>query len=112
MIDVNPLTVVPITLPHRGVYRCKELQWDRGGNRYFVPCEYRVMILSETEKSYRIRYSETGKESWVGKGKIKFLWLRQGFCEHKDRCIPNHGCKACFDKLCYFSGKDYPTQLY
>lgn len=112
MADVNLYTAVSVNLPHSGIYRCKELQWDRNGNRYFIPCEYRVLILSETNKSYRIRFDQTKKESWVGKDKIKFLWLRQGFCEHKDKCIPNHGCKGCINKLCYFCGKDYPTQLY
>ena len=112
MIDVNPLTTVSVSLPHRGIYRCKEMQWDRSGNCYFVSCEYHVMILSETVKSYRIKF-QTNKEKWVRKDKIKFLLLQKEFCEHKNRCIPNYGCKVCYNKSCYFSGKDYPTsQLY
>lgn len=95
------------TLPISAIYRRQMICWDNNGTKYFVPIEYDVKVIAETEKSYRIRYNNN-RETWVGKNKISFVYLTdKDYCEKKQRRIYPLSCRICYER-CALRGKDYP----
>ena len=104
----SPNNLTP-RLPHCAMYRCSELRWNANGTKYFVPSSYKVDVISKTEKSYKIRYTASGRESWVRKDKIEFIYLiDKDYCELRGRRIPPLGCKACYEN-CALRMTDMPS---
>lgn len=86
-------------LPYFAMYRRSKLRWNDNGTKYFVQFTYKVEVIDKTEKSYKIRYTTSGRESWVRRDKIKFIYLiDKDYCELKGRRIPPSGCKVCYEK--------------
>ena len=95
-------------LPIPAIYRRQMIRWNDNGTKYFVPIEERVTVVAETEKSYQIKYDSNNKLSWVGKNKIKFVYLRdKDYCEKKQKRMWPMSCRICYEK-CGLRGKDYP----
>ena len=95
-------------LPHFAIYRRSELRWNDNGTKYFVQFTHKVEVIDKTEKSYKIKYTTSGKESWVRKNKIKFIYLiDKDYCELRGRRIPPLGCKVCYEK-CALRMTDVP----
>ena len=95
-------------LPHLATYRRSELHWNCNGTKYFVQSNHKVEVIDKTEKSYKIRYATSGRESWVRRDKIKFIYLiDKDYCELKGRRIPPLGCKICYEK-CALRMTDMP----
>ena len=93
-----PNDLIP-RLPHLAIYRRSELRWNDNGTKYFVQFNHKVEVIDKTEKSYKIRYTTGGKESWVRRDKIKFIYLiDKDYCELRCRRIPPLGCKVCYEK--------------
>ena len=94
-------------LPHLATYRRSQLRWNDNGTKYFIPFTYKVEVIDKTDKSYKIRFD--GKESWVRRDKIKFIYLiDRDYCELKGRRIPPSGCKICYEK-CAFRMTNMPS---
>lgn len=92
-----PNDLIP-KLPHVATYRRSQLRWNNGA-KYFVSVTYKVEVIDKTDKSYKIRYATNGRESWVRKDKIKFMYLiDKDYCELRGRRIPPLGCKICYEK--------------
>lgn len=95
-------------LPHFATYRCSKLRWNDNGTKYFVQFNYNVEVIDKTEKSYKIRYTTSGRESWVRRDKIKFMYLiDKDYCELRGRRIPPSGCMVCYEK-CALRMTDMP----
>ena len=89
-------------LPHFAMYRRSELCWNDNGTKYFVPYMHKVEVIDKTEKSYKIKYATSGRESWVRRNKIKFIYLiDKDYCELRGRRIPPLGCRMCYEKCAY-----------
>lgn len=92
-----PNDLIP-KLPHVAMYRRSQLRWNNG-TKYFVSLTYKVEVIDKTDKSYKIKYVTSGRESWVRKDKIKFMYLiDKDYCELRGRKIPPLGCKICYEK--------------
>lgn len=95
-------------LPHFATYRRSELRWNDNGTKYFVQFNHKVEVIDKTEKSYKIRYTTGGRESWVRRDKIKFIYLiDKDYCELRGRRIPSSGCRVCYEK-CALRMTDMP----
>ena len=95
-------------LPHLATYRRSQLRWNDNGTRYFHSVTYKVEVIDKTEKSYKIRYITSGREIWVRRDKIKFIYLiDKDYCELRGRRIPTSGCKVCYEK-CALRMTDMP----
>ena len=93
-------------LPCNAVYYRKEIRWNDNGTKYFVPFAIDVVVIAETEKSFKIKLGE--RESWVGKNKIRFSYLKdQDYCSKKQRRMPACACRICYE-YCALRGKDMP----
>ena len=101
----NDLT---LRLPQFAMYRRSELRWNDNGTKYFVQSTHKVEVIDKTEKSYKIRYTTSSRESWVRRDKIKFIYLiDKDYCELRGRRIPPLGCKICYEK-CALRMMDMP----
>ena len=98
-----------VCLPHRAVYSKGVLKWDAHGRKVFEVFPYDVMVVAETDKSYKIQLY--GREMFARKGNVKFNFLTNGdYCEVKQKRIPIAGCIVCC-KNCALSGKDFPKAV-
>lgn len=96
------------TLPQSAIYRRKVLHWNNNGTKFFTQDEVRVDVVAQTEKSFQIRF-KNNRLSWVGRNKVVFVYLNNdNYCSNKQRYIPNSGCKICYNRACYLSGKEFP----
>lgn len=93
-------------LPHNAIY-FRSVMVYQYGDRYFDRMPFRVVVVGESAKSFRILYE--GRETWVRKQKIKFNYLdeQSGFCELRQKYIPRHGCRICHND-CFFSKREAP----
>lgn len=85
------------------------MQWDALGKKYFVTYSCRVEVIGESEKSYKIRYEGTSKESWVRKKQIEFNYLSGDFCLKRNRALMPLACRICTER-CAVRGKDLPAR--
>ena len=98
-----------VCLPHKAVYSKGVLKWDAHGRKVLEVFPYDVMVVAETEKSYKIQLH--GREMFARKRNVKFNFLTNGdYCEAKQKRIPIAGCVICY-KDCALSGKDFPKAV-
>lgn len=102
---MSNFTSVP-DLPHNAIYM-RSFLYYRNGVKFFDKEFIRVVVVGESEKSFRILFG--GRETWVRKQRIKFTYLdeQNGFCKLRQEYIPRSGCCMCY-KDCFFSKRKAP----
>ena len=98
-----------LNFPLPGIYLKKILFWNRNGDKEFQLKEISVQIIGQTDKSFKIRYNSTAKESWVRKRKILLNYLKRDFCTLKQRHVPLNSCQICHER-CALRGQSYPIK--
>lgn len=98
-----------VCLPHKAVYSKGVLKWDASGRKVLEVFQYDVMVVGETDKSYKIQLQ--GREMFARKRNVKFNFLTdRDYCEAKQSCIPVASCSICY-KDCALSRKDFPKAV-
>ena len=102
-------------LPHQAVYFKKVLKWDAFGKKSFDVYPYDVLVVEETEKSYKIKFKTgntfEGRQTFVRKDSVKFNFLTSGnYCEKKEKYMPILACSICY-KDCALRGRDFPKAV-
>lgn len=93
-----------ISFPHEAVYLHKIMRWGVSGTKVFDYVSDKVMVIGESEKSYKIQFQSgpnefNGRETFVRKNKINFNYLiNKDYCLKKQRNIPSLACKICYEK--------------
>lgn len=96
-------------MPHKAVYSKGVLKWDAHGRKVLEVFPHDVMVVGETEKSYKIQFY--GREMFARKRNVKFNFLTDGdYCEAKQKRIPIAGCIVC-NSNCALSGGDFPKAV-
>ena len=105
-----------ISLPHKAVYLKKAMKYNSFGKKVFYYFPYEVMVVEDTEKSYKIRFKTgedefEGRETFVRKDSIKFNFLtKENYCEKRGKYIPDSFCMICYQS-CALRGKDFPKAV-
>lgn len=102
-----------VQLPYKAVYFKKILKWGLCGKKSFDIYPYDVIVISETEKSYKIKFQGAyfGRQTFVRKDSVKFNFLENGnYCRKMSRHLPDSACSIC-RKDCALSGRDFPKAV-